>query len=411
MHIKWTRTRDILLCIICVGVIIWASWSVLGQFVEALVILLLSMAIAFLLNPAVNLLERCKIPRILATLMVYVIVLGLLGWLGYLLVFSLIDQMRTFSDTIVQLAFSMPQKYKATIDFLEKQVHIPDKNINDAISQFQSQANAFATSLATNAVDLIFSISNAFLDILEVIVLSFYMTLDGKRIRNNLFSIVPKRLMPSVMIFDEALSRVVGNYIRGQLTLALIVGLATSFFCVFTGLQQYALICGALAFVFETIPMVGPGLASITPLILSLLLPYPIPRTFILIACFLCLQIVESNILGPRIVGHAVGLHPVVAILSLIVGTKLLGLIGALIATPIVAAGWVVIASLYRSAKGETAEQILARKRPSWTIPLTLRGATQEHTEEETYDTNEEIHDTNEDTQETNNEITAEKTV
>src|SRR5579864_2666353 len=223
MHINWQRTRDILICTICVGVVIWASWSVLGQFVDAIVILLLSMTVAFLLNPAVNFLERCKVPRILATLIVYIVVLGLLGWLGYLLVFSLIDQMLTFSATITHLASSLPEQYKATTDFLEKQGHIPQKNINDAISQLQSQAYQLATSLATNAVDLIFVVPSAFVGILEVIVLSFYMTLDGKRIRNSFFSIIPKRSMPGVLIFDEALSRVVGNYIRGQLTLALIV--------------------------------------------------------------------------------------------------------------------------------------------------------------------------------------------
>jgi predicted PurR-regulated permease PerM len=349
------------------------------------------MAIAFLLNPAVNFLERCKLPRLPATLIVYIVVLGLLGWLGYMLVFSLISQALTFSETIQGFASSLPETLSATRAFLEKQGHIPPSNINDAITQIQSQASAFATSLATNAVNLVFIVSNAFLNILLVLVLSFYLTLDGKRIRSSLFSIVPKRSMPGVLIFDEALSRVVGNYIRGQLTLAVIVGMATSFFCIFTGLEKYALICGVLAFLFETIPMVGPGLASITPLILSILLPDPFPRTFVLAACFLGLQVIESNILGPRIVGHAVGLHPVAAILSLLVGAKLFGLFGALIATPIVAAGWVVIASLYRSAKGETPEQILARKRTPWTLPRPLRGGDQATTEEDTPNVNDEM--------------------
>ena len=77
---------------------------------------------------------------------------------------------------------------------------------------------------------------------------------------------------------------------------------------------------------------------------------------------------VESNILGPRIVGHAVGLHPVASILALIIGAQLFGAFGALLATPIVAAAWVVIASLYRSVRGETADQMLAQKRPGWVI-------------------------------------------
>src|SRR5262249_26247108 len=150
-----------------------------GQFVDAIVILLLSMAVAFLLNPAANFLERFKVPRILATLIVYVVVLALLGWLAYLLVFSLISQVLTFSDTITNFATSLPETFKATIDFLEKQGHIPDANVQDAISQIQSQASTFATSLASNAVNLVLVVTNAFLNILLVIVLSFYLTLDG----------------------------------------------------------------------------------------------------------------------------------------------------------------------------------------------------------------------------------------
>jgi predicted PurR-regulated permease PerM len=363
----------------------------LGQFVDAIVILLLSMTVAFLLNPAANFLERHGIPRILATFLVYIIVLGLLGWLAYLLVFSLINQALVFSDTIRDFAISLPTTLSTTIDFLKKQGHIPDKNINEAITQIQGQASAFATSLATNALNLVFVVSNAFLNILLVIVLSFYLTLDGKRIRSSILKIAPKRSISSMQLFDEALNRVVGNYLRGQLTLALIVGVLTGLICIFTGLGNYALICGVLAFLFETIPMIGPGLASITPLLLSLLLPDPFPRTFVLGACFLGLQIIESNILGPRIVGHAVGLHPVAAILSLLVGAKLFGLLGALIATPLVAATWVLIASAYRSARGETADQILARKRLPQVLWRPLWGPGREARREDTPDEAKEI--------------------
>jgi predicted PurR-regulated permease PerM len=213
---------------------------------------------------------------------------------------------------------------------------------------------------------IVTALTNTFLNIFLVGVISFYLTLDGKRIRDSLVSIAPKRWLPNVLLFEDALNRVVGNYIRGQLTLAAIVGVLTGFICVVTGLNNYALICGVLAFLFETIPMVGPALASITPLLLSLLLADPFPRTFWVILLFIALQLIESNILGPRIVGHAVGLHPVASILALIIGARLFGVFGALLATPIVAAGWVVIASIYRSARGETADQMLARKRAPW---------------------------------------------
>jgi predicted PurR-regulated permease PerM len=339
---------------------------VLGQFVEAIVILLLSMAVAFLLTPIVNLLVKYGVPRALAAVVTYVVVLGIIGWLAYELGLSLIQQSLTFSNTVIAVASSLPENFHTTIQYLERQSGIPADNINAAISQFQSQATDFARSLASNAVNAFFVITNALLNIVLVIVLSFYLALDGKRIRESLVSIVPRRWLSNFLLFEDALNRVVGNYIRGQLTLALVVGICTSIICLATGLGSYALICGVLAFLFETIPMVGPALASIIPLLLSLLLPDPFPRTFIIAICFIILQAIESNVLGPRIVGHAVGLHPVAAIMALLVGAKLFGVFGALIATPLVAAAWVVVASIYRSARGETADQILAHKRAPW---------------------------------------------
>lgn len=368
-QINWQRTRDILICIICIGVIFTSTWSLLGQFVDAIVILILSMAVAFLLTPLVDFLVKYRLPRVVATLLVYVVVLGVLGYLSYLLAANLVEQAVAFSNTIQSFAFAIPDNFRNFIAYLQNDVHVPPKNIDDALNSIQGKATEFATTLTNNAFGFVSILINAFINIFLIVVLSFYLTVDGKRIRDSLVSLSPKRLLPNVLLFEDALSRVVGNYIRGQLTLALIVGVVTSFICLANGpLSKYALICGVLAFLFETIPMVGPALAAITPLLLSLLLPDPLSRTVVVAVCFVVLQVIESNILGPRIVGHAVGLHPVAAILSLLIGAHLFGVFGALLATPVVAALWVVVASVYRSARGESADQILARKRAPWTI-------------------------------------------
>lgn len=384
-NIDWSRRRDVLICVICIGVILWTAWGFINQFIEAILLLLLSMTVAFLTSSMVDFLERRGVPRILAAIVVYAAVIALLVGFFYALVFSLIQQGVKFSNTIVLFAQSIPDKYSTTIKFLEDQ-GIPPANIDKAIAQIEDQATTFANAAIQNAYSILLFISNTFLDFLVVLVISFYLTLDGKRMRESIFSIVPQRTRPHVQLFEDALNRVVGNYIRGQLTLAIIIGVAVALVCTFTGLGEYALIFGLLAFIFETIPMVGPGLASIAPIMASLLLPDPMPRTIYVIICFVVIQIFESNILGPRIVGHAVGLHPVASIMALLIAARLFGgtygafggAVGALVATPLVAAVWVVLASFYRSFRGETADEILARKRAPWklrrpTIPSSLR--------------------------------------
>src|SRR5579864_2307929 len=126
--------------------------------------------------------------------------------------------------------------------------------------------------------------------------------------------------MEHVLIFEDALNRVVGNYIRGQLTLAALIGILAGLGCFFLGLSKFALIIGMLAFLFETIPMVGPTLASIPAILISLLLPDPFPRSYWVAIYFIAIQLIEGNVLGPRIVGQAVGLHPVASILALVIG-------------------------------------------------------------------------------------------
>jgi predicted PurR-regulated permease PerM len=374
---KWQSRRDILISIICMGIIIWTVWNLVNQFIEAILLLLLAMTIAYLITPLVNLLEhRQHVPRWIATLFTYIVVIALVALVSYALVSSLIGQLSMFSKTIVTFTAAIPHQYSSTINFLKTRLGIPQERIDAAIGQFSSQVSSFVNTALNNIINLAFFLTNTIIDTLIVIIISFYLTLDGKRMRNRIINVVPKRSISNVLLFEDALTRVVGRYIRGQLTLAVIIGVLTSVVCAIFGLQQFAIIFGVLGFLFETIPMVGPFLASIAPILTSLLLPDPFPRTIFILVSFIVIQAIESNILGPRIVGHAVGLHPVVSIIALLIFTKLFGTafgafggaIGALIATPIVAALWVVVATIYRSMHGETQDQIQARKQAPWSL-------------------------------------------
>lgn len=366
-QVNWQRSYYILGSIVFLGIIFWATWSILGYFGLAVVILLLAMAVAFLLTPVVNFLTRAGTgtPRPFATFVVYCIVLIALGALGYALFISLSSQVQYFSTHIPSYIQDLPRTYSRINDFLVNQ-GVPQANINNTITMLQKQAQNTVNSLLGNMLGLFLMVTNAFINILLVIVISFYFTVDGKRVKDSMEGVAPKKWLPHIKLFEDALNRVVGNYIRGQLTLAFIVGALAGIGTWLLGLSQFSLIIGVLAFLFETIPTVGPALASLPALAISLLLPDPVPRTLYIAIYFVCIQIIESNILGPRIVGHAVGLHPVASLLALIIFVQIFGPFGALLATPIVAALWVVIASFYRSARGETTDQILSHKRAPW---------------------------------------------
>jgi predicted PurR-regulated permease PerM len=363
-RISWSHVRDILIVIICCGILLWAVFSFLGIVVHAVVLLLISMAVAFLVTPLVNFLNR-YLPRVLSAVIVYIVILGGLGALCYALIFSLIQQITYFSNNLPVYVQNLPATYTAFLNWLQNQ-GVPPSAIDKALTTISDQANSFAISMAANLVSIILIVTNVIVNVLLVTVLSFYLTVDGKRIRNALVGLSPKPALKHVLIFEDALNRVVGNYIRGQLTLAAIIGVLAGMGCFFLGLNNFALIIGVLAFLFETIPMVGPALSAIPAILISLLLPAPFPRTYEILVYFVIIQLIESNILGPRILGHAVGLHPVASILALIIGAQLFGPFGALLATPVLAASWVVIASLYNSLRGNPVETLLEKKRSPW---------------------------------------------
>ena len=213
-RVNWQRVRDILIVVICIGILIWASFSVLGIFFHAIVLLLLAMAVAFLVTPLVNFLHN-YMPRLLATLIIYVFVLSGLIALCYALVFSLIQQVNYFSTHLPGYVQNLPATYTVTLDWLVKQ-GIPITSINKAISTIEDQANALALSLAANLVSIIQIVADVIINILLVAVLSFYLTFDGKRIRNAIMSVAPKRSMPHLQLFEDALNRVVGTIFVGN---------------------------------------------------------------------------------------------------------------------------------------------------------------------------------------------------
>jgi predicted PurR-regulated permease PerM len=371
-RIKWTLLRDILIVVICIGIVLWGTFSILGLIVHAIVLLLLAMAVAFLVTPLVNLFDR-YMPRVVAALLVYILVLAALGGLFYALVFSLIQQITYFSNNLPVYVQDLPATYSNFLKWLVAQ-GVPQSSIDKALATISDQANALVISLAGNLVSIILIITDVIVNVLLVTVLSFYLTVDGKRIRNSLMSLASDSFKPHVHLFEDALNKVVGNYIRGQLILAAIIGILAGGGTFFLGIKQFALIIGMLAFLFETIPMVGPTLASIPAILISLLLPDPFPRSYWIAVYFIIIQLIETNVLGPRIVGHAVGLHPVASILALVIGAQFFGPFGALLATPVVAAAWVVIASLYSSLRGKPTTNLLENKRSPWIRPRKRRG-------------------------------------
>jgi predicted PurR-regulated permease PerM len=199
---------------------------------------------------------------------------------------------------------------------------------------------------AGEAVGIVLAIVSGVVDLFLVLVIALYLLLDRRRIRTLTLRALPPRLRTPTEQVEGEVVRVFGAYVRGQLVLALIVGFASTVALLALGVP-YALVLGVLAGLFELVPLLGPLLGAVPAVLVALSQPFP--TVIWVVLAFLAIQQAESNLLVPRISGHAVGLHPLAAILALLVGLEVGGIVGALFAVPLAGVVWVFVGAALRA--------------------------------------------------------------
>lgn len=179
--------------------------------------------------------------------------------------------------------------------------------------------------------------------VITVIVLAFYMLVEGPKVKEGFLALFPRARRNRIADVLERIGAKFGGWVRGQLLLGLIIGVAAGIGVTAIGLP-FALLLAIFAGITELIPMVGPILGAIPAVFLALF--QPTWKLLFVIGWYAFIQQAESNFVVPRVMRASVGLSPLLTIIALIVGAKLLGAIGALLAVPVAAALQVVVSEL-----------------------------------------------------------------
>lgn len=323
----WMRRVGLPLAILAwTGVALLILWLA-GHVIQALLLLTFAALLAYALAPAVKLLERVM-PRFLAIIIVYLIVLSALSVLLYLIVRTAIVQVISLSDYV---RFLLTPGKSGQITPLEQTLRsfgISQSQIASARDQVIASIEGFAGSV----VPLLTGLVGAVLDVILVAVLSIYFLAGGSRVSGWLRRNMPQQQQGNMKLLLDTLQRVVGGYIRGQLLLCGLIGLLVG-----VGMQvigvPYALLLGVLAFMLEFIPVLGTLVSGAICVLLALTRGWVI--ALIVLVYFVVVHVIEGDVVGPRIVGKAIGLHPVVSLAALIAGAELFGITGALFASPV----------------------------------------------------------------------------
>jgi predicted PurR-regulated permease PerM len=330
-NVNWARVRDQLIVVLAAIALLWVVTQVLGRILHIVVVLLLALVLAYALEPALKLVERI-LPRMVAAILIYAIALGLLAAAVLVLGPPAISQSEALAERI-------PGYLQALNGYA------PLQGID-----LYSSLRSFTASALSSVVTVATTVAGGVVDTALVLILGFWFMVDGRRMSGLITRLSPADQRDKVRFVQDTVSQVLGAYIRGQLTTAAIIGVSAGVGSALLGVH-YALLIGILAFLFELIPMVGPILASLPAILISLFQPFPLVLE--VIAFFIVMQVFENNILAPRITGGAVGLHPGVALLSIVIGADLGGVIGALFAVPVAGVLSVLVAAVYKGWRGE----------------------------------------------------------
>lgn len=329
--VDWARLRDQVLVAIGGVALLWVATQILGRILHIVVVLLLAMVLAYALEPGLALLARV-LPRMVAAILIYVVALGLFATAIILL-----------GPPAIQQSEALATRLPGYLDAISGPSPLEGIDLSGSLRSFTASALSSVVTVAT-------AIAGGVVDTALVLILGFWFMVDGRRIPELITRMCPPSQRDKVRFLQDTVGKVMGAYIRGQLTTAAIIGMSAGVGSALLGVH-YPLLIGILAFLFELVPMIGPTLASLPAILISLFQPFPLVLE--VIAFFIVMQVFENNILAPRISGGAVGLHPGVALLAIVVGADVGGVVGALFAVPVAGIASVLVAAAWKAWRGE----------------------------------------------------------
>lgn len=351
---RWLQT---FLTIIAGTVVAVIAWTVVERFLHIIILLLASFLLAYLLGPLVDRIERARLPRVMGVLLVYLVIIGALAFGVVLLIGPLRTQLEDLLKTLPTLVESKAGA-PSGIDRFFQENHVP-LDVESIRNRLVAYVSGAGTSLLGGTLTIVGGLVTFVTDLFLILAITFYLLLDGRNMHSRMVSLLPSTARERWFFIEATLNRVLGGYIRGQILVALTVGVAAGAGSALLGVQ-YPLVIGLLAFLFEFIPLVGPVLGMVPAVIIAL---FQSPGlTLWVIVYFIVLQQAESNIIVPRVSGHAVGLHPLAVLLALLAGVELGGLGGALLAVPVAGVLYVIALALYSDATKQT--ELLVAKPP-----------------------------------------------
>ena len=307
-------------------------------------LVLIAAFFAVAIAPAVNWLDKRRVPRWLAILLVYLsIAAGIFG-IGLLIVPPLVNGVEDLSADLPGYVDDL--RNNETFRDYDDRYQITEK-LTEQAEQLPSQLGDAAGTLR----DVTVGVFTRFVQLFSILVITFFLVKDGRRLLEFLYRQVPPERAQRLRTIADDVSDAIAGYVFGNFVISVLAGLVT-----YVTLRildvPFALPLAILFGFFDLIPLVGATLGGILVGIVVAFVHFPVGLV-VWAAVLILYQQVENNLIQPFVYGRAVQLHPLIVIVAILIGAALLGVLGALVAIPAAAAVQAVVRDYWRFRQGD----------------------------------------------------------
>jgi predicted PurR-regulated permease PerM len=346
----WTRRLLISLTIVAWIAIVCFVFFLIWLVGESFILVLIGGLLAYIMYPFVLLFQRIM-PRPLAIVLVYLILLVALTVLVYLVGASFVQQLAALIAIITHLFSPAGElQLRPLLDVLQ-QIGIS----KDVFTGFGSVFIVQLHGLLSGALPFVGGIFTWIIFAITIATLSVYFILDGSRIVHWLRVRTPLKYRDTIAFLVSTGDRAVGGYFRGLLLLAIVAGLGAGIILRIAGSPFFVLL-GVLSFALFFIPMIGGFVSGLLCILLTL--PQGWETALIVGICIIVLQVVIlGSILEPRIFHNTVGVHPILIIFAIFAGIERFGILGALLAVPVAGVAQEIVIAYWKRYQSKNADQ------------------------------------------------------
>lgn len=332
ININWKNIFKVILVLILLSLIaaLFRAYPILGSTLSAFLIAVL---IAYLLNPLVNKLEKLGVKRHYGTTLVYFVVVLFFVGLGFLVIPSLLDQIKKFIDNLPTMTNYVLTWIK---EFLERnKLENTDfyLQLENSIKTYIASSSSKVLDWSANVLTSVTQSLGAIVSLVLIPIISFFLLTDKKLIFTKVKNIFPKKYYRDASELYHEIDESMSNFVRGRILMAVFVGIFTMLILLLLKIE-FAVVIGLITMIGDIIPYIGPFMGFL-PAIIFAFIHSPV-KAFWVAVIFVFIQWIENNILGPKLLGQSTGIHPLVILISIIIGGGMFGVWGMILSVPFV---------------------------------------------------------------------------